>query len=68
VTAGVYLLIRHGNWAFRINNFLIFRLVGGMTTLMARASAFFERDIKKIVALSTLSQLGVIVVALGVGN
>jgi len=68
VTAGVYLLIRHGNWAFRINNFLIFRFVGGLTTLIARASAFFERDIKKIVALSTLSQLGVIVVALGVGN
>jgi NADH:ubiquinone oxidoreductase subunit 5 (subunit L)/multisubunit Na+/H+ antiporter MnhA subunit len=35
---------------------------------MARTSAFFERDIKKIVALSTLRQLGVMVVAISVGN
>merc|ERR1712018_765303 len=34
---------------------------------MARLRAFFEIDIKKIVALSTLSQLGVIITALGAG-
>merc|ERR1719266_1305811 len=34
---------------------------------MARLRAFFEIDIKKIVALSTLRQLGVIIVALGAG-
>merc|ERR1719458_2319680 len=34
---------------------------------MARIRAFFEIDIKKIVALSTLSQLGVIISALGAG-
>merc|ERR1719361_784891 len=34
---------------------------------MARIRAFFEKDIKKIVALSTLSQLGVIIRALGAG-
>merc|ERR1712018_1027406 len=34
---------------------------------MARGSAFYEIDIKKIVALSTLSQLGVIITAIGCG-
>merc|ERR1712224_175297 len=34
---------------------------------MARLRAFFEIDIKKIVALSTLSQLGVIITAPGAG-
>lgn len=36
-----------------------------MTILMARASAIFEFDIKKIVALSTLRQLGIIFASLG---
>ena len=42
--------------------------MGRFTILLARLRAFFERDLKKIVALSTLSQLGVIVVRLGVGE
>ena len=39
---------------------------GVATMLIAGASALFETDIKKIVALSTLSQLGLIISALGV--
>lgn len=35
--------------------------------LLAGISAFFENDIKKIVALSTLSQLGVIIVSISIG-
>ena len=59
VTAGVYLLIRF--------NFLRFEWllpIGRATMLMAGLCACAEIDIKKIVALSTLSQLGVIVVSL----
>ncbi len=67
VTAGVYLIIRHGELYFKIINvFLAF--VGSITMLIARLSALREIDIKKIIALSTLRQLGIIVLALGVGN
>ena len=38
-----------------------------MTIIIARIAAFFETDMKKIVALSTLRQLGVIVTAIGAG-
>ncbi len=65
VTAGVYLLIRHLYWLPKGAGLLIILILGRLTILMARISAFAERDIKKIIALSTLRQLGVIVVALG---
>ena len=67
VTAGVYLLFRlchslsSSNWKVG----LVF--VGTCTMLLAGLAALQESDIKKIVALSTLSQLGVIVLTLGIG-
>ena len=39
--------------------------IGVRTILIARVAAINEKDIKKIVALSTLSQLGLIVSSLG---
>jgi len=42
-------------------------LVGALTMLMAGLCAIFEMDIKKIIALSTLRQLGVIIMILGGG-
>ena len=64
VTAGVYLVFR-----LRGNNALRFRLfvIGVATILMASLSALWEIDIKKIVALSTLSQLGLMFSAMGIG-
>lgn len=64
VTAGVYLLVRWGE-RFGISRFIL--NVGLVTMLMARIAAFFEKDIKKVVALSTLRQLGLIFVRLGLG-
>nr|AVN68160.1 NADH dehydrogenase subunit 5 [Ectoneura hanitschi] len=66
VTAGVYLLIRfnvvfHG-W---LNSFLL--LIAGLTMFMAGLGANFEFDLKKIIALSTLSQLGLMMSILSLG-
>jgi len=68
VTAGVYLLIRfypvfgHRNLTL---NFLV--VIGSVTIFLAGVAAFVEYDFKKVVAYSTLSQLGVIVLSLGLG-
>ena len=70
VTAGVYILIRLSTF-FSISlinySYLVFGVVffiSSMTILKARLSALLEKDIKKIIALSTLSQLGVIIIAI----
>lgn len=42
-------------------------LLGAVTIVMAGASALGEVDMKKIIALSTLSQLGLIFLTLGIG-
>ncbi len=66
VTAGVYLLCRYSRLIHsRVVEALILPF-GIATMLMAGVSALFETDIKKIVALSTLRQLGLIISALGV--
>ena len=65
VTAGVYLIIRL-NFIFcgsRRTSILLF--MGIITILLAGAAAIFEIDIKKVIALSTLSQLGVMIMILG---
>ena len=67
VTAGVYLVIRH-NELFFINNISCYLIIIGIITIiLARVRALFEIDLKKIVALSTLRQLGVIILRLGLG-
>lgn len=68
VTAGVYLLVRFYP-SLRVHSYFCFLIfyVGVVTCLMARFSALYENDLKKIVALSTLSQLGVMIMALGLG-
>lgn len=66
VTAGVYLLFRFA--PLILNSGLFILLVSGcLTILMAGFSALYEIDMKKIVALSTLRQLGLIVATLASG-
>nr|YP_010693211.1 NADH dehydrogenase subunit 5 [Bactrocera curvifera]WCB98990.1 NADH dehydrogenase subunit 5 [Bactrocera curvifera] len=67
VTAGVYLLIRFnvllgGSW---LGDLLL--LLSGLTMFMAGLGANFEFDLKKIIALSTLSQLGLMMSILSMG-
>nr|AIY62030.1 NADH dehydrogenase subunit 5 [Glossotermes oculatus]URH16509.1 NADH dehydrogenase subunit 5 [Glossotermes oculatus] len=66
VTAGVYLLIRFSplfsGW---LNTFLL--LVSGLTMFMSGLGANFEYDLSSIIALSTLSQLGLMIMTVSVG-
>jgi NADH-ubiquinone oxidoreductase chain 5 len=64
VTAGVYLLIRF-NYIIGVRKFLFF--IGVLTIFISGLGANFETDLKKIIALSTLSQLGLIIITLGMG-
>ena len=67
VTAGVYLLFRHLNRMVIMKASLIIYFIGIATILLASVAALNEKDMKKIVALSTLSQLGLIIVSLRSG-
>nr|YP_009131233.1 NADH dehydrogenase subunit 5 [Cryptochiton stelleri]AIA77082.1 NADH dehydrogenase subunit 5 [Cryptochiton stelleri] len=68
VTAGVFLLIRF--YPF-LSNYYMFNttlmVISSMTMVMAGISANFETDLKKIIALSTLSQLGVMMFSVSLG-
>nr|YP_010233984.1 NADH dehydrogenase subunit 5 [Physunio superbus]QTA71667.1 NADH dehydrogenase subunit 5 [Physunio superbus] len=68
VTAGVYLVIRFYSTLIESPEVLwVLGKVGGLTMLMAGLSACFEVDLKKIIALSTLSQLGLMMYTVGIG-
>merc|ERR1712178_61330 len=68
VTAGIYLLIRINLIIIEININYILLIIGIITIIMSGITAIIEIDIKKIIALSTLSQLGIIIIILGLGN
>jgi len=66
VTAGVYLVFSFSPTLFKIELFSsVIYYVGVSTCLLASLTALFETDLKKIIALSTLSQLGIIFFSLG---
>nr|QWB85955.1 NADH dehydrogenase subunit 5 [Philus antennatus] len=67
VTAGVYLLIRF-NFAFSSTLMYIMLFISSMTMFMSGLGANFEFDLKKIIALSTLSQLGLMMSILFLGE
>jgi NADH-ubiquinone oxidoreductase chain 5 len=65
VTAGVFLLIRFYPFLHRTNYFnLILITIATSTIFIAGIRATIECDIKKIIALSTLSQLGIMITSL----
>nr|UXX50219.1 NADH dehydrogenase subunit 5 [Haemaphysalis inermis] len=68
VTAGVYILIRF-NYLFSLNEYSMFLLkISLLTMLMSGINAFFETDLKKIIAFSTLSQLSMMMIVLSLGS
>jgi len=66
VTAGVYVLVRY-HYLFSFFSFNFFKFFLVLTMVLAGGFAVLERDFKKIVAISTLRQLGMIIFILSVG-
>jgi len=64
VTAGVYLIVRYN----QNNPSLLVLIIGIITTILAGVNACNGFDFKKLIALSTLRQLGLMFIALGLGN
>ncbi len=72
VVAGVFMIARLYSVFFEGlsiggSSINLMAVIGGLTTLVGASLAFVQRDIKKVLAYSTISQLGYMVMALGVG-
>jgi NADH-quinone oxidoreductase subunit L len=72
VVAGIYLVSRlYGVFweglSIGVSSINLLALVGGVTVLGGAGLAFVQNDIKRVLAYSTVSQLGYMVMALGVG-
>ena len=68
VTAGVYLLVRMSPvLALSVPGRTTIAVVGGVTAFVAATIATSQRDIKKVLAFSTVSQIGYMVLAVGAG-
>jgi NADH-quinone oxidoreductase subunit L len=66
VAAGVYLLVRIFV-LFTEDALIVVAITGMITTLMGALAALSQHDIKKILAYSTMSQLGLMILAIGMG-
>lgn len=67
VTAGLYLIIRFNNLLLNKSLSIFLLLLSVLTMFIAGLGANYEYDLKKIIALRTLSQLGLIVRCLSLG-
>ena len=68
VTAGVYLVVRaNAIYQFAPTAMWIIAIIGAATALFAATIAIAQNDIKKVLAYSTVSQLGFMFLAAGVG-
>jgi NADH-quinone oxidoreductase subunit L len=68
VTAGVYMVVRM-NAVYQLAPFAldVVAVIGAITAIFAASMAIVQNDIKKVLAYSTISQLGYMFLALGVG-
>ena len=66
VTAGVYLLMRSSPLIeYSSTGWLICLWLGAITTIFSSLVGLFQQDIKKVIAYSTMSQLGMMIIAVG---
>ncbi len=69
VTAGVFILIRfYPRLSYSPSTLLLLLFISIRTLYISRISAIYEIDIKKIIALSTLRQLSLIIIAIAITN
>ena len=69
VTAGVYLLMRSSPLIEYSSTILLLCLwLGAITTVFSSLVGLFQQDIKKVIAYSTMSQLGMMVIAVGLSS
>ena len=69
VTAGVYLLMRSSPLIEYSSTVLLICLwLGAITTVFSSLVGLFQQDIKKVIAYSTMSQLGMMVIAVGLSS
>jgi len=69
VTAGVFVLLRSSPILEYAPNVLFFiLLIGGLTTVFAGLIAIVTNYLKKVIALSTMSQLGMMMIAIGLSS
>ena len=68
VTAGVYLLVRFHVLLDRVPDIrLCIAFIGGITAFFAASAALAQNEIKRVLAYSTISQIGYMFAAIGVG-
>jgi NADH-quinone oxidoreductase subunit L len=68
VTAGVYMVVRnHAIYDLAPDALLLVGVIGGVTALFAATIGLVQTDIKRVLAYSTVSQLGFMFLACGVG-
>ena len=68
VTAGVYMVARsNALFVLAPNSMLVVAIVGALTAIFAASIGLVQNDIKRVLAYSTVSQLGYMFLALGVG-
>ena len=68
VTAGVYLVARTSFlFALAPASMAVVTMIGALTAVVAAAIAFAQNDIKKVLAYSTVSQLGFMFIGVGAG-
>jgi len=69
VAAGVYLVARtYDIFVQSEQAMLVVAYIGGFTALMAGTMALVKKDIKRVIAYSTVSQLGYMMLGLGIGS
>jgi NADH-quinone oxidoreductase subunit L len=69
VAAGVYLVARtYDIFVQSPTAMLVVAYIGGFTALMAASMALVKKDIKRVIAYSTVSQLGYMMLGLGIGS
>ncbi|TFG53396.1 MAG: NADH-quinone oxidoreductase subunit L, partial [Candidatus Aminicenantes bacterium] len=68
VTAGVYMVARlHALFSFSGTALIVVALTGAFTAVYAASMGFVQTDIKRVLAYSTISQIGYMFIGLGVG-